>query len=267
MTTVSFAGLAACLPLSLRASAHAIIRINEKFMMRRLACGVLPLLAAVHGASAFAEGGVRGEVTFSGKAPEGTAVKMKADPKCLDQHKEGFTFETVAAGPKGELSNVFVYVKKGLEGKGFQAPKEPKVILDQKGCWYHPHVSGIMVGQTLQIVNSDPTMHNVNAQPNFNAAMPAGIKPLEKTFKKARVMFPIKCNVHPWMKAYIGVLEHPYYAVSGKDGAFEIKGLPPGRYTLEAWHERLGVAVQEVTVAASGATAAFKFDGEAKGKP
>ena len=222
---------------------------------------LLMLSVLLSASAASAAGGVKGKVTFEGKAPKGDAVKMSADAKCLEQHKGGFNFSPVTAGGKGELAEVFVYVKTGLEGKSFDVPKDAKAILDQKGCWYYPHVSGIMVGQKLQILNSDPTMHNVNAQPDFNAAMPAGLKPLEKSFKKAKVMFKIKCNVHPWMTAYVGVLEHPYYSVSGKDGSFEIKGLPPGKYTLEAWHEKLGSQTKEVTVPASGGTADFKFGG------
>lgn len=227
--------------------------------MRILKYAGLASLLAVK--AAFAEGGVKGKITVSGAAAKGDAVKMNADPKCNEQHKSGFNFAAVEAGGKGELANVFVYVKKGLEGKKFTAPAEPKAILDQKGCWYYPRVSGIMVGQKMEILNSDPTMHNVNAQPEFNAAMPAAVKKLEKTFKKPKVMFKIKCNVHPWMTTYVGVLEHPYYAVSGKDGSFEIKGLPAGKYTLEAWHEKLGAVTQDVTVGAAGATSDFKFSG------
>lgn len=218
--------------------------------------GLVSIFAA---AAAFADGGVKGRVTFSGKGGAGKAVKMNADPKCAKQHKSGFSVSLIEAGSKGELANVFVYVKKGLEGKKFSVPSEPKAILDQKGCWYYPRVSGIMVGQKLEILNSDPTMHNVNAQPEFNAAMPPAVKKLEKAFKKPKVMFKLKCNVHPWMTSYIGVLNHPHYAVSGKNGSFEIKGLAPGKYTLEAWHEKLGSQTAEVTVGAAGATADFKF--------
>lgn len=217
-------------------------------------------------ALASAEGGVKGKITFDGKAPKGEPVKMSATPYCQEQHKEGFLFEPVAVGSKGALANVFVYVKKGLEGKTFTAPSEPKVVLDQKGCWYNPRVFGIMVGQKLQIKNSDGTMHNVNAQPDFNAAMPVQGMVMEKTFKKAKVMFKIKCNVHPWMTAQVGIVENPYFAVSSKDGSFEIKNLPPGKYTLEAWHEKLGSVTKEVTVGAAGAMVDFKFGAGSAGK-
>jgi len=227
-------------------------------MRTRRVFSVLAVLSLA-ASSALAEGGVKGKVTFDGKAPKADPVKMNADPKCQAQHKEGFTFSPVVLGAKGELKDVFVYVKKGAEGKKFEPSKEPKVILDQKGCWYHPHVLGLMVGEKLEIHNSDPTMHNINAMPEFNAAMPAAVKTMEKTFKKPKVMFKLKCNVHPWMTAYAGILEHPYHAVTGEDGAFEIKGLPPGKYTLEAWHEKLGSQTQEVTVGKDGSSADFKF--------
>ncbi len=223
------------------------------------------VLAAVLGVAAHADG-VTGKVTFDGKAPKGMPIKMNADPKCLEQHKAGFDFAPVQVGGNGGLANVFVYVKKGVEGKSFTAPADAKVILDQKGCWYYPHVSGIMVGQTLEIVNDDPVMHNVNAQPEFNAAMPPTVKKMDKTFKKEKVMFKLKCNVHPWMTSYVGILPHPYYAVTDKDGSFDIKGLPAGKYTIEAWHETLGSMTQEITVGATGGKADFKFASKAKAK-
>ncbi|MBI4249448.1 MAG: carboxypeptidase regulatory-like domain-containing protein [Elusimicrobia bacterium] len=202
---------------------------------------------------------VKGTAVFAGKESKAETVKMNADPKCLAQYKDGFKYKPVVVGQKGELSNVFVYVKSGLQGQTFDAPKEPAVVLDQKGCWYHPRVMGIMVGQKLEIRNSDPTMHNVNASPEFNAAMPATVKMMEKTFKSPKVMFKIKCNVHPWMTAYVGVLGSPYFAVTGDNGQYEIKNLPAGKYTLEFWHEKLGTSTQEVTVTDAGATANVKF--------
>jgi len=197
-------------------------------------------------------GGISGKISFTGtlskKNKKGRKIKMGADAKCDAQHPGGFRYKPIAVGEGGGLADVFVYVAGGLEGKSFPVPAEAKAILDQRGCWYTPRVSGIMVGQTLTILNSDPTMHNVNASPEFNAAMPAVVKKLEKKFKKPKVMFKLKCNVHPWMSAYVGVLEHPYYAVSGEDGMFEIKNLPPGGYTVSVWHEKLGVAEAAVTV-------------------
>ncbi|MFQ5350360.1 MAG: hypothetical protein ACE5EG_07955, partial [Thermoanaerobaculia bacterium] len=162
----------------------------------------------------------------------------------------------------GGLANVFVYVKSGLTGS-YTAPAET-VTLNQQGCRYIPHVSGIMVGQTLVIKNSDPTLHNVHAMPEaneeFNQGQPFQDMELEKTFDTAEVMVPFKCDVHPWMSSYMGVMDHPFYTVSGTDGAFSIGGLPAGDYEVEAWHEELGSQTLSVTVAADGsAEASFDF--------
>ncbi|MBI4386782.1 MAG: hypothetical protein HY551_05320, partial [Elusimicrobia bacterium] len=191
--------------------------------------------------------GFRGRVVFAGKIPPARVLPMGSDPICLKQHPKGFIFQPFAVGKTGGLADVFVYVKKGLEGKNFETPKEA-AVLDQKGCWYYPRVIGAMVGQRVELLNSDPTIHNVNALPEFNVSMPPGLKKIEKTFVKPAVMQKLKCNVHPWMTAYVGVLEHPFYAVTDLDGAYEIRGLPPGKYVLEAWHERLGVLTRAVTV-------------------
>ena len=176
---------------------------------------------------------------------------MSADPVCAGLHSEPVYQETVVANSNGTLKNVFVYVKEGLEGKTFPVPTEPAVI-DQKGCHYDPHVFGIQVGQPLQIVNSDSTLHNIHslAEKNkqFNLGMPIQGMKLKKTFENPEVMAKFKCDVHPWMNAYAGVLTHPYFSVSGDDGTFEIKNLPAGEYTIEAWHEKYGTQTQKVTV-------------------
>ncbi|HET9228790.1 MAG TPA: carboxypeptidase regulatory-like domain-containing protein [Thermoanaerobaculia bacterium] len=211
-------------------------------------------------------GGVKGVINYAGPDSD-TAVAMNADPICASLHTT--PVDTGKYQVKdGKLGNVFVYVKTGLEGKSFPTPTEAKV-LDQQGCTYHPHVMGIQVGQPLEIKNSDETLHNVHATPasnqEFNQAQPAiqGVPPIKKTFDKAEVMMPFKCDVHPWMSSYIGVLDHPYYAVSGDDGSFAIDKLPPGTYTLEAWHEELGTATQQVTVAANQ-TVDVNFDFQPK---
>jgi plastocyanin len=150
------------------------------------------------------------------------------------------------------LGNVFVYVKDGLGNYVFDAPTETAKI-DQQNCRYHPHVFGMRVGQKLEIVNSDPTMHNIHAMPKtnseFNTAEPMPMK-TEHVFNTKEVMVPFKCDVHGWMNAYVGVMDNPYYAVTDKDGKFELKSLPPGTYTIEAWHEKLGVTSQSVTLGA-----------------
>jgi len=205
-------------------------------------------VAAVDPATA---GSVTGKVVFEGTPPKNEPIKMAADPVCVQQNKGVQTQETYMVGAGGELQNVFVYVKDGLGNRTFVAPTTP-VILDQKGCRYHPHVFGIMIGQPLEILNSDPTLHNIHATPKvnqeFNTGQPIQGMKTNHTFTTKEVMMPFKCDVHSWMNAYLGILDHPYFAVSGTDGKFEITNLPPGTYTIEAWHERAGTQTQMVTV-------------------
>jgi plastocyanin len=168
-------------------------------------------------------------------------------------------------GPGNGLQNAFVYVKDGLGDRKFSPPQTP-VVLDQKGCKYMPHVFGVQVGQTVTIVNSDPTLHNVHAVPKANSEFNFGqaVKGMKtnRVFDKPEVMVPFRCDVHGWMAAYGGVLSHPYFAVSNADGSFEIKGLPAGTYTVEVWHERLGTQTTTVTVdGKSGAKASVAFKG------
>lgn len=205
-------------------------------------------------------GSLRGTITFTGQDPD-AAIAMNADPGCSSLHPTPAQSEVVVA-QDGKLANVFVYVKSGLEGRSFAAPAEARVI-DQQGCIYRPRVVGLQVGQPLQVKNSDATFHNVHAMAavnaEFNEPQPKQGLVLEKTFAQPEVMVHLKCDVHPWMNAYVGVMPHPYYAVSGDNGAFEIGNLPPGTYTVEAWHETLGVQDKQVTVAPDG-TATVSFD-------
>jgi hypothetical protein len=165
----------------------------------------------------------------------------------------------------GKLQNVYVYVKSGLPtGVTFPVPAT-EAELDQHGCRYQPHVLGVMTNQKLKIVNSDPTNHNIHPTPKenreWNESQPPSAPPIIKTFARKEVLIPVKCNQHAWMKAYIGVLDHPYFAVSGKDGTFTIKGLPPGEYEIEAWHEKFGSKTTKVTVPEKAdAKADFSFD-------
>jgi plastocyanin len=196
---------------------------------------------------------VTGRIAFEGTAPARQPIKAAAsDPNC----QTAITTETVVVDGKGGLKNVFVYVKDGLGTLRFPVPATP-VVLDQKGCRYEPHVLGIQVGQPLDIVSSDPTLHNVHAIPasnrEFNTGQPVPGIPHRHTFSTREVMVPFKCDVHRWMNAHVGVLDHPFYAVSADDGRFELNGLPPGTYTIEAWHERLGTQTQTVTVGAKEA--------------
>jgi plastocyanin len=158
-----------------------------------------------------------------------------------------------------------VYVKQGLEGKTFDRP-QLAVVLDQKGCRFVPRVLGIQAGQTFKVTNSDPVTHNVHpiAKMNreWNQSQSPDDPPLERRFARPEVMVRVKCNVHSWMRSWVGVLDHPYFAITGPDGSYEINNLPPGEYTLEAWHETLGTQEQKVKVDAQGkASAMFRFDG------
>jgi hypothetical protein len=195
-------------------------------------------------------GTVTGRVNFEGTVPQNPSIKLDSDPACATQHPNGLPVETIVVN-NGGLENVFVYLKDGLGNYQFDTPTEP-VTLDQKGCRYSPHVFGVRTGQPIVIVNSDPTMHNVHGAGNVNqqfnfAQVVQGIKNT-RTLTAAEVMMPFKCNVHTWMTAYAGVLPHPYFAVTANGGAFELRNLPPGTYTIEAWHEKLGTSSQSVTV-------------------
>ncbi len=205
---------------------------------------------------------VTGKVLFEGQPPAPEQIKADADPHCKMMHPQGLTNDAVVVNANGTLKNVFVYVKDGLAGKTFEAPKEP-VVFDQKGCQYSPKVFGIQVNQPLEIHNSDDTLHNVHAlaknSKEFNLGMPIKGMKLKKTFAKPEVMVKIKCEVHPWMGAYAGVVDNPYYGVTGDDGSFTLKDLPAGEYTLEAWHEKYGPMTQKVTVADQDQDVSFQF--------
>jgi len=224
---------------------------------------VAVLLVSCAGLSA--AGDVTGKVAFSGTAPKMTKIMMNADPVCVKQHTGPVTGEEVVVNKNATLKNVLIYVKEGLGAKTF-SPPATKVEFNQKGCQYWPHVLGIQTGQELEVVNSDPTLHNVhslskeNAQ--FNVAQPMKGMKLTKKFDKPEV-FKVKCEVHTWMGAYIGVFSHPYFAVTGDDGSFTLKNLPAGDYTIEAWHEKYGTQTMKVKVASGGAvTADFTFAGK-----
>ena len=207
-------------------------------------------------------GDVSGKVMFEGTAPKAAVLRMDADKVCKAAHKAPQKSEEVIVNSNNTLKNVLVYVKSGLGSKKFDASSK-KVEFDQEGCMYKPHVVGIQTGQELVVKNSDPTLHNVHSlskeNPQFNVAQPKKGMTLTKKFDKAEV-FKVKCEVHTWMGAYIGVFSHPFFAVTGDDGSFTLAKLPAGDYTLEAWHEKYGVQTAKVKVDASGkATADFKF--------
>jgi plastocyanin len=207
-------------------------------------------------------GNVSGRVAIEGSVPQNAPLKLGADPICEQAHKGGATAETFVS-ENGGLGNVFVYVKDGLGQYYFDVPAEP-VKLDQRGCLYSPHVFGVRVGQNVEIVNSDATGHNVHALPNanqeFNFSQPIQNQKDSRFFTAPEVMVRFKCDMHNWMSAWGGVLDHPYFAVTGPGGKFELKQLPPGTYTIEAWHEKLGTQTQRVTLADKGsAEVSFTF--------
>ena len=187
---------------------------------------------------------------------------MDADPGCAKKHDGPVNSEALVLGEDNALANVFVWVKSGVPRGAWPVPSQP-LVLDQRGCQYSPHVSGLMVGQTLKVLNSDQLLHNIHSLPkinsSFNRAMPAAVTEAEYSFSKEEVLFKIKCDVHPWMNAWVGVVSHPFFAVTGTDGGFSIDGLPAGDYVLEAWHEELGTQEMSVSIAAD-ATADASFD-------
>lgn len=217
------------------------------------------------------EGSISGVVTYVGTPPPAKKIDASADAACASKNPNLETEENVVKD--GKLANVFVYIKDGtladgtkITGYSFETPTT-EVALDQNGCHYVPHISGAQVGQKLRITNSDPTQHNIHFTPknndDWNQSQANGAPPMTHEFKRAEVLVPVKCNQHPWMKAYVGVTKHPFFAISKADGTFEIKGVPPGKYNVVAWHEGAGEGTfkpMEVTVPASGAAKAdFSF--------
>ena len=204
-------------------------------------------------------GNISGTVTFEGDAPTMETIDMAAEEVCAAKHSSAPTSKNVLVNDNGTLANVFVYVKSGLEDLSFPTP-EP-TLLDQDGCTYIPHVLGVMTDQDINIRNSDGILHNINATPDeqrgFNTSQPVNME-TSRSFGVSEVMIPVRCDVHGWMGAYIGVLSHPYHSVSSSEGSFDLATLPPGDYVIEAWHEYYGTQTQNVTVA-TGETAEITF--------
>lgn len=209
---------------------------------------------------------ITGKVVFSGAKPSLPTIRMDAEPVCARIHGGGgVPAQDEVVNDNGTLRYVLIYVKDGLGGKSYQ-PIDKNETLDQHGCLYEPHVLAIVAGQELDITNTDDTTHNIHPIPKvnreWNESQPKGdLK--KKVFTQAEFPpIPIKCNIHPWMKSYLAVFKHPFFAVTSKDGTFEIKGLPPGSYTIEAWHEKLGTQEMKVTVAGKESkTVDFNFKG------
>ena len=200
---------------------------------------------------------ITGNVTFDGDAPTLPALAMDAEPECAAKHTGPVPAEMVVLGDGNTMGNIIVWVSDGLPAGNWAAPTTP-VVLDQRGCVYVPHAMGIMVGQPYRILNSDGFLHNIHTLPEinttFNRAMPATLTETTTTFGQPEAIFQIKCDVHPWMLAYIGVFDHPFFSVTSSDGTYTISGLPPGTYEITAWQERLGTQTASITVGNSDTT-------------
>lgn len=199
-------------------------------------------------------GAVTGTVMVEGTVPPAEVIRLDADPKCLALAEgEERRAESIVVGDDNTLQNVFVYVKDGLPGRLYPIPSET-VVLDQQKCRYVPRVLGIQVGQALTIRNSDPLLHNVRSEGAINEPFDIGTPvqgvEVKRTFVTREVMVPFKCDVHAWMTAFVGVLDHPYFGTTGAEGRVVLANLPPGTYTIEAWHETLGAKTQQVTIGA-----------------
>src|SRR6266478_3899 len=194
---------------------------------------------------------VRGEVKFEGGVPKATPINMAADPSCAKQHPTPVLSQDIVSDAKGGLQNVVVFIADGLGDRTFDPPSQPAVI-QQKGCMYQPHVLAVQANQKLDVVNSDTTTHNIHPTPKnnreWNKAQSPHV-PIEETFAREEIAIPVKCNVHPWMRGYIAVFKHPYFAVTDNRGSFELKNVPPGEYTIQAWHEKYGALTQKVNLA------------------
>jgi hypothetical protein len=208
-------------------------------------------------------GEVTGRITFMGTPPVPQQINMDQDPACEQKSHGAVYAEDGQVNPNGTLPNAFVYVKAGAEKYVFAPPSDP-AVLDQNGCMYKPHVLGIMAGQILKIVTSDDTTHNIHPMPQnnreWNMSQLPGAAPLLQRFKHPEVMIPIKCNQHPWMRAWLGVVLNPFFAVTGGDGTYTLKGLPPGDYTIGVWTATFGTQEQKLTVGPKETkTADFSF--------
>ena len=206
---------------------------------------------------------ISGKVSFDGTAPAPEKIKTSADPKCQQMHPQGMEKRVVDV-TGGGLANVFVWLKSGVTGT-YPPPTEP-VLLDQQGCEYHPHIITVRTGESVTIRNSDDTLHNIHPRPAVNKEFNIGQarKGMEasRTFDKQEVLIPVGCDVHPWMRSFIAVVDHPFYAVTKADGTYEIKNVPPGDYEVEVVHEKLKNQSQKVSVKANTpAKADFTFKG------
>ena len=242
--------MAACLALGV-----AVISCGNKQESGGTAGSAPAANAAGKPVDAATAASITGIIKLDGTPPKMKNINMAAEPNCAKEHAAAPAMtEDVLAGDNGTLQNVFVYLKGDFSQYNLPVPTTPAVI-DQKGCQYHPHVVGMMAGQPLNVINSDMTTHNIHPVPKnnreWNESQPPGAPPIMQSFAREEIAIPVKCNVHPWMKAWIAVDSSPYFQVTGKDGSFTIQNVPPGTYTLTAWHETYGPMEQSVTVGPS----------------
>ncbi|MFQ6616152.1 MAG: carboxypeptidase regulatory-like domain-containing protein [Fidelibacterota bacterium] len=225
-------------------------------MNRSLSAGIGATLLFGYLTCLTAGGAVSGTVRYEGKIPKLRSFDMAIEPVCVMKHEQDpeaypARSEALVLGEGSTMANIFVQISRGLPDKEWEVPEEP-VVLNQDGCRYEPHVLGLMVGQPLKFLNSDGVLHNLHALPNvndeFNVTMPKFLKETTRSFEFAEDVFPIKCDVHPWMGGFIAVTDHPFFDVTEKDGVYTISDLEPGTYTVEAWHEKLGSRTATVTI-------------------
>ncbi|HYP07827.1 MAG TPA: DUF2012 domain-containing protein [Bryobacteraceae bacterium] len=229
--------------------------------MTRAALAILAAILA--GCSTPKPGDITGKITFSGETTQAERIDISEDEECVKLNKSGLYDNSLVVNKDGSLENVFVYIKSGLAGEAKNLPSEA-VVLDQRGCQFAPRVLAVRAKQQIKITNSDPVTHNVHpiAKMNreWNQSQAPGDPALERRFVRPEVMIRVKCNVHSWMRSWIAVMDHPYFAITKADGSFSIPNVPPGDYTLEAWHEKLGTQEQRVHIDPSGKTTlAFQF--------
>jgi len=234
--------------------------VKKNFYLFMIAVATVALSVRMSAGPADSSPSLKGAVKFEGTPPKPSRIDMSADPLCAKAHPTPATTEDIVVGANGGLANVVIYVSAGLAPGTFQPPTQPAVF-EQNGCQYKPHVLAMQANQKLDVVNSDETTHNIHPNPNnnreWNMTQPHGVL-LEQTFAREEIAIPVKCNVHPWMRGYIAVFKHPYFAVTDKNGSFDLKDLPPGTYTITAWQEKLGTQSQKVTVG-TGETKTLDF--------
>ena len=235
---------------------HNLLIVLLSSALAGAACGSAPAPAAAPGKKVdpATAGSITGRVTLTGPVPAPETLHITADPVCIQAMGRNPKSDAILVAADGAVQNAFVYIKDTLSDYAFDVPTEA-VTLDQRGCRYSPRIFGVRVGQAVEIINSDATLHNVHALPminaEFNKGQPAQGSRMTQIFTAPEVMVRFKCDVHGWMAAYGGIMSHPFFAVTGADGAFAIKGLPPGDYELAVWHERFGTKSQKVTIGAS----------------